>query len=162
MNYDYLNKIHEHWINDIFPHLSHHMTVNSFDDYLKKISFLKCGKWLKDFDDVKLIRVPFTCDPAEFTSQLKDHCVAYCCPTKPEDGMHRIIYQISPTLHVEAALTMWVEREELQSFISMFICFQNEKELKKFLDKMYKIKRSGDTSDKSDKSGFAGFKVLQD
>lgn len=157
MNYDYLNKVHEYWITEIFPHLSHHLTLSSFDDYLKRMAFLPSGKWLRDYDAVKLVRIPFACNPSEFVLKLKKHCVSYCCPAKPEDGIHRIIYQISPTLHVEAALTIWVDKNDVQSFISMFACFHDEKELIKFLEKMYEIRRTGDTEDRSKKSGFARF-----
>lgn len=142
-------------MDEVFPNLTHHMAITSFDDYLKQMSFLPCCKWLGEIDLVKIIRVPFTLDPAEFTKQYKKHCVAYACPAKPEDGVHRIIYQISPTLHIEAALWIWIENKQLQSYLSMFVCFKDDKELMKFLKDVLPMRRTGDTEEHPMK-GFAG------
>lgn len=155
MNYDHLNKVHDHWVNDVFPNLSHHMAITSFDDYLKQISVLPCGQWLRELDSVKILRVPFVVNPEKFSSAYKKQCVAYCCPSKPEDGMHRIIYQISPTLHIETAYWAWIEEEKVQSYMSMFACFQCEKELIKFFKDITPMRREGNTEEK-EKGGFAG------
>jgi hypothetical protein len=155
MNYDHLNKVHDYWVKDVFPHLSHHMAITSFDDYLKQMSLLPSGKWLKDFDGVKVLRVPFVVDPVEFIKAYKPNCVAYCCPSDPKDGIHRVIYQLSPKLHVEAAFWAWVEEEKVQSYISMFVCFNDDKELSKFFKQLESMKREGNTEER-DKTGFAG------
>lgn len=157
MNYDNLNQVHEYWAAEIFPHLQHQMAITSFDDYLKKISFLPSFKWIRDFDSIKLLRVPFVVDPSAFAKQYKKHCVAYCCPSKPEDGLHRIIYQISPTLHIEGGVWIWIEADkQIHSYLSMFACFQEEKEVIKFFESIYPLRRTGDTEDTSTKSGFGG------
>ena len=155
MNYEYNNRIHKYWIEEVFPYLQHHITVGSFDDYLKRISFLPCGKWLKEFSSVKLLRLPLLIDPAAFVKTYEEHCVTYCCPTKPEDSFQRIIYQMSPTLHMEVALYAFMEKENIQTYATMFICFENKEELLKFLDAAYLMRRKGNTDDLN-KAGFAG------
>lgn len=155
MNYDHLNQIHEYWVNKIFPNLHHYMPLTSFEDYLKRMSFIPSGKWLSDMDSVKILRVPFVVDPSSFSEMYKKHCVAYGCPAKPEDGVHRIVYQISPTLHVEGAVWIWIESKQVQSYMSLLVCFKEEKELKTFLEHIGSIKRRGDTEDNPNK-GFAG------
>lgn len=157
MNYDHLNKVHDYWVKEILPNLSHHIAINSFDDYLKQMSILPCGKWLKEFDSVKIVRVPFSVDPAEFSKVYKEHCVAYCCPSKPEDGLHRIIYQLSPTFHIESAVWIWVENEIVQSYMSLFICFKDREELLKFFDAVLPMRRTGNTEE-NPMTGFAGLK----
>jgi hypothetical protein len=155
MNFDHLNKIHDYWIMEIFPNLSHYMSIGSFDDYLKQMSFLPSCKWLKESNQVKVLRVPFTVDPAQFSKEYQKHCVAYCCPTKPEDGMHRVIYQISPTLHIEAAVWAWVANERVWSYLSIFSCFKEEKELLEFFTKIAGMRCTGDTEEKPVR-GFGG------
>lgn len=147
MNYDHLNEINSFWLKEIFPNLQHHITVNSFDDYLKKFSFLPSGKWLRDFEHVKVLRMPFVVDPSGFTKNYKKNCVAYCCPTKPDEGFVRIIYQISPTLHLESMFCSWIENKQLQSYMSMVACFKDEKELLHFLKEVEPLHRKGDTEE---------------
>ena len=160
MNYDYLNQTHDYWIKNIFPNLHHHLTITSFDDYLKRMSFLPCGKWLQNLDSVQIIRIPFVVDPILFTSKYKSHCVTYCCPAKPEDGIHRIIYQMSPMLHVEAALWAYSERKQVHFHISLFVCFHNKQEIIKLFEEITPMRRSGDTEDMSGTSGFGAFKTI--
>jgi hypothetical protein len=136
------------------------MTVASFDDYLKRFSFLPSGKWLREMESVKVLRIPFSCDAPMFSSVFKKNCIAYCCPSDPEEGFHRAIYQISPTLHLEAAFWIWIQNEESQSYVSIMCCFQQERELEKFMHKICEYKKVGNTDDRSGTSGFAG--LLQD
>lgn len=157
MNYNHLNKIHDYWVKEIFPNINHHMAIASFDDYLKQMSILPSGKWLKDFSLVKVLRGSFVVDPAKFTKLYDDYCVAYCCPSKPEDGIHRIIYQISPTLHIEAALWIWVENETIHSYMSMFYCFKDKEELTRFFLEIMSIRREGNTEE-NPMSGFGGMR----
>lgn len=162
MNYDHFDQVHTYWINKIFPNLEHNMTITSFDDYLRQVSSLPSFTWLKEARDISIIRLHLCIDPAEFTKQYKKHCVTYACPSKPEDGMHRIIYQISPTIHIEAALFIWVEKKKRQSYLSMFICYKDKKELIKFLEEIYPLRRTGDTSDASKEGGFGGLIARDD
>lgn len=157
MNYDHLNNIHDYWVKEIFPNLSHHMAISSFDDYLKQISLLSEVKWLREFNSVKFLRIPFMVDPASFSNVYKNQCVAYCCPSDSKDGLHRVIYQISPTLHLEAALWIWVENENVCSYMSLFTCFKEEKELSKFFNDILPMRRMGNTEE-NPMSGFAGLK----
>lgn len=67
---------------------------------------------------------------------------------KPEDGLQRIIYQISPTLHVELCLWFWVENKELQQYGSVFAACNDESEFLRFVDDLYKkMRKTGDTED---------------
>ena len=157
MNYDNLNQVHDYWVEDIFPHLNHNMAISSFDDYLKRLSSLPSCKWLRDINSIKVLRAPFVVDPVKFATAYKKYCVAYACPAKPEDGMHRIIYQISPTLHLEGGLWIWVENKEIQSYLSMFVCFKDDKELIKFFTDVTPFRREGNTEENKMK-GFAGFR----
>lgn len=157
MNYDHLNTIHNYWRKKVFPNLVHSLTVSSFDDYLKKFSWLPSGKWLRDFDGVKLSRVPFAIDPEKFTKAYKDNCVSYNAPSRPEDGFQRVIYQFSPTLHAEVAFWTWVENDELQAYGMMFLCYRNEEEMLNFVDAIYKLRREGNTETDRKEGGFAAF-----
>jgi hypothetical protein len=162
MNYDELNKIYNYWRKKIVPYLDHKLTVSSFDAYLKKFSFLPSGKWLKDFDSVKLNRNLFAVDPEKLVKKYKDSCVAYNAPSKPEDGVQRVIYQISPTLHMEAAFWIWVEQEELNSYAGVFICYHDDDEYLSVLDDLYKMRKEGKTDERKKKAGFANFLERQE
>ena len=156
MNYDQLNQVYDFWRKDILPNLSHKFTVDSFNEYLKRFSFLPSGKWLKDMEKVKLNRIGFAVDSKKFAKQYKDCCVAYNAPMKPEDGLQRIIYQISPTLHVESSLWIWIEKNELQQYTSLFAAYHDEEEFLVFVDDLYKkMRKEGNTEDALTK-GFAG------
>lgn len=158
MNFDHLNKVYDFWRGDILPNLSHCFTIDSFNEYLKRFSFLPSGKWLKDMEVVKLNRIGFAVDPKKFSKKYKHTCVAYNAPIKPEDGLQRIIYQISPTLHVEMALWIWVEQDELHHYGSIFACYGDEQEFLTFVDDLYKkMRKEGNTEDKQKPSGFAEF-----
>lgn len=154
MNYNHLNKVYDYWRKDILPNLSHRFTTLSFDDYLKRFSFLPSGKWIKNFETVKLSRIGFTIDPKKFVKKYSNICVTYNTPARPEDGFQRIIYQFSPTLHAELCLWMWVEHENLHSYGSLSVCYHNEEEFLKFSDDLYRMRREGNTED-NPASGFA-------
>jgi hypothetical protein len=154
MNYTHLNKVYDYWSKDILPHLSHIFTIGGFDDYLKRFSYLPSGKWIKDLEKIKLTRLGFAIDPKQFVTKYKNVCVAYNSPIKPEDGIQRVIYQISSTLHVEIGIWIWVEHETLQSYASVFSCYHDDIEYQKFVDELLKMKREGNTEEKTMK-GFA-------
>jgi len=154
MNYNYLNQIYECWRSDIFPHLVHRYSALSFDDYLKKFSYLPSGKWLRDQEKVKLARVLFPINPKDLVVKYKSKCVTYNTPFKPEDGIQRIFYQYSPTLHFESAFWMWVENKIVQSYAMAFVCYNNEDEYMTFLDDLYMIHREGDTEESPTLPGF--------
>ena len=157
MNFDHLNTVYDFWRKDILPNLIHVFTVDSFNEYLKRFAFCPSGKWLRDMEKVKLNRIGFAVDCKKFAKEYKDSCVAYNAPVKPEDGLQRIIYQISPTLHVEMALWAWVENKELQQYGGIFACYNNEQEFLAFVDELYrKMRKKGNTED-SENPGFAGF-----
>lgn len=156
MNYDHLNQVYDYWRKDIFPHLEHHFHAVSFEDYLKRFAYLPSGKWIRDSETVKLSRVGFAIDPKKFVTKYKAHCVTYNAPAKPEEGVQRVIYQMSPTLHLEMAVWIWVEHDNLQAYSSVFICYNDRAEYTKFMDELYKIRRTGNTEDKQVKAGFLG------
>jgi hypothetical protein len=161
MNYDQLNQIHDYWYEDVAPHLVHQYTVTSFDDYLRKFSFLPSGKWLHDMENLKLRRIIFLVDPIKFAKKYKEFCVTYNAPVKAEDGFQRVIYQLSPTMHIEAAFYVWIEHKIVQSYVTPFVCHNVgvEKEYATLIKDLYKIRREGNTEDKpkSIGVGFAGF-----
>lgn len=154
MNYNHLNKVYDYWRKDILPNLTHRFTSLTFDDYLKKYSFLPSGKWLKEFELVKLSRIGFAIDIKKFVKKYNHFCVTYNSPMKPDDGLQRIIYQLSPTFHAELSLWIWIEHENLQSYGSLFTCYHDEEEFLKFSDEIYKMRREGNTED-NPASGFA-------
>lgn len=154
MNYNHLNKVFDHWYKEILPHLTHNFTVSGFDDYLKRMSFLPSCKWIRDLEYIKFTRLGFAINPIPFIKKYKDVCVAFNSPLKPEDGMQRIVYQISPTLHVDLGIWIWIEHESLQSYASVFSCYHNETEYQKFVNEMLTLKRDGNTEEKTMK-GFA-------
>lgn len=157
MNYDHLNSVYEFWRKDILPNLSHAFTVDSFNEYLKRFAYCPSGKWLRDMERVKLNRIGFAVDCEKFAKKYKDCCVAYNAPVKPEDGLQRIIYQISPTLHVEMAVWIWMENKELQQYGGIFACYHDEQEFLVFVDELYKkMRKKGNTED-AENPGFASF-----
>lgn len=153
MNYNHINYISDYWEKHIFPNLHHHMMVSSFNDYLKVMSGLPSCAWMQE--SIKSTRIPFVVDPNKFVKEYANKCVAYANTNKPEDGLQRIIYQISPTLHLETALYVWVENEEVNAYLAMLACFKTEKELKHFFDDIRPMKMTGDTEETRIKAGFA-------
>lgn len=157
MNYNHLNKVYSYWRKKIVPHLSHNFTVSSFDDYLKRFSCLPSGQWIHDLDELKLNRVGFAIDPEKFVKKYAQYCVTHNAPTKVEDGIQRVIYQLSPTFHIEMGIWIWIEHDEIQSYGSLFTAYKDESELLEFADELYsKMKREGNTEEKSTPSGFLG------
>ena len=160
MNYDHLNTVYDFWRKNILPNLSHHFAIDSFNEYLKRFAYLPSGKWLKDMEKVKLNRIGFAVDCAKFVKKYDGCCVAYNAPVKQEDGLQRIIYQFSPTLHAEMAVWIWVENEALQQYGTLFACYNDEKEFLALVDFLYReMRQTGDTT-KTEKPGFAGFSTL--
>jgi len=154
MNYNHCNKVHEYWRDKILPLLVHRHPCASFDGYLREFSFLPSGKWLRTMEKVKLLRTAFAVDPEKLLEKYKEHCVTYNCPVKPEDGIQRVIYQISPTLHFEAALWIWVEHDVVNSYASVFVCYNEEEEYLKFIDSIWDMRREGNTEEKQRLPGF--------
>lgn len=85
MNYDNHNKIFDYYRKSIFPHLVHNFSVTSFDDYLRKFSFISYGKWLRDMEKVKVSRITIPVDPNKLVKKFKDQCITYNSPAKPEE-----------------------------------------------------------------------------
>lgn len=154
MNYEHLNRIYQHWRKDLFPHMTHNFTVGTFDEYLKRLSYLPSFEWLRDFECIKLQRLGFAVDSKKFVKKYKDFCVTYNTPIKPEDGVQRMIYQFSPTLHAEGAVWAWIENEELHSYVSLFMCYNKVEEFLEMSDELWKIRKDGNTEEKKN-LGFA-------
>jgi len=160
MNYDHFNQIHEYWRNDIIPHMEHRFSVSSFDDYLRRISFLPSCRWIQEMEMVKIARIPFAMNPSDFVKKYKDYCVTYNAPLKPEDGLQRAVYQISPTLHLEAAFWAWVENKIVNSYVMVLACYHDKEEYLKFVDGLYEFRRTGNTEDKLVTPGFMGMQPI--
>ena len=155
MNYDNLNKIHDYWWENLLPNFRHLYTVTSFDEYLKKFSFLPSGRWLHEYEKIKLARTSFLVEPAKFAEKYKKYCVTYNAPMKPEDGIQRVIYQLSSTLHIEAGFWVWIENKEIQAYASVFVCYNDEKEYIKFIEDLYEFRQKGDTEERKKPVGLA-------
>jgi len=149
MNYDHVNKTYDFWAKSIRPHLTTKFQVTSFDDYLKKLSFCKTYRWLREMESVKLTRLPMALDPVAFVKKYSEKCIAVNPPARPEDGMQRMIFQISPTLHIEAGLWAWVENNELHSYLGMMICHKTDEELTEFLTEVEPLRRTGNTEERN-------------
>ncbi len=112
-------------------------------------------------EKVKVTRVTFGIQPEWLAKKFADNCITYNSPAKPEEGVQRVIYQYSPTLHFEAAYWLWVEHEEVQSYASIFVCFHEKDEFNKLIDLLWKNRTEGNTEDKPLPTGFnltaAGF-----
>lgn len=158
MNYTHLNRLHEHW-QSLSHYFTHNFTVTSFEDYIRKISFLPSCKWIQHMDSVKATRTLFVVDPEKFSKKYSKYCVTYNNPLKPEEGYQRVIYQMSPTLHVEAVFFGWMEHDNINSYVGTLSYYNDEKEYASFIKEMYKIKLEGNTEDKPKPSGFAGFAI---
>jgi len=154
MNYDHIHMTYEFWDTNIRPNIRQLAPLQTFDFYLKEFSLTNSGKWLRDSVNVKLFRPPIAIEPETFLSKYKDKCVVYNPPFKPEEGQGRIIYQLSPTFHMETTFWAWIENNVLHSYGSCFICYTNDEELKTFLDDIKPFMRKGNTEDRN--SGFAG------
>jgi hypothetical protein len=162
MNYDHVNQTYEYWTK-IRSLLTQKLQVTSFDDYLKKISFGKSYRWLREMEAVKIARPPLAIDPDAFIKKYGEKCVTVNPPIRPEDGMMRAIFQISTTVHVEAALMAWMENNKLQSYMALCICHKEDDELFEFLKTLKGMERTGNTEERGTgfhvppASGFGGF-----
>lgn len=161
MNYDHCNKIFDFYRKHIFPHFTSNFSVASFDEYLRRFSYIPQGKWLRDMEKVKVSRVSVGLDPEKLVKKFKHHCVTYNSPLKPDEGYQRAIYQVSPTLHFEMSVWIWIQHEEVQSYALIIVCYNDEKEYTEFVDTICKFRREGNTEDKPLPTGFkpitAGF-----
>ena len=155
MNYTHLSETHTYWMDNIFPHLSHNFQAGTFEHYLGRFAYLPSGKWLKDAEKVKTSRITVALDPIALVKKYKSVCVTYNTPAKPEEGVVRVIYQVSPTMHMEAAFWIWVENNVVQSYAMVFACYNNEKEYLSLLKDLRPLYRSGDSADKPN-NGFFG------
>lgn len=153
MNYDHVNQTYEYWTR-IRSVLSPKFQASSFDDYLKKLSYCKSYKWLRDMEFVKISRPPLAIDPEGFIKTYGEKCITVNPPVRPEDGMLRAIFQISPTLHVEGVFIGWVENNVLQSYMAIAVCHRDDDELFKFLTNIEHLKRKGNTEERN--TGFSG------
>lgn len=154
MNYDHANKIFDYYRKNIFPHFTHNFAATSFDDYLRKFSFISDGKWLRDMEKVKVTRIAVGLNPDKLVKKFKDQCITYNSPAKPDEGYQRAIYQVSPTLHFEMTMWIWIEHEEIQSYAFLIVCYNDEQEYNKFVDTIWELRREGNTEDKPNPYGF--------
>ncbi len=149
MNYDHLNQTYDYWAEKIRPHLTARMQVASFEDYLKKFTFTKSGRWIRDAECVRFTRPPAAIDPELFVKKYSDNCVAIIPPMHPTEGLGRVIFQLSPTLHLESMTTAWVENNELQSYLSMFVCHKTDAEMTELLEVLSTMRRTGNTEERT-------------
>ncbi len=154
MNYDHSNKIYEFYRNRLSSYFIHQFQAASFEDYLKKFSFLQSGKWLRDMEKIKISRIVFPIDPEKLAKKFSKQCVTYNAPAKPEDGLQRVIYQLSPTLHFETAFWAWIEHDIVQSYATILVCYNDDSEFDHFQEIVWKMRREGNTEDKPLPTGF--------
>ena len=105
-------------------------------------------------EKIKLGKAMFAIDPEKLVKKFVNQCVTYNSPSKPDEGLQRVIYQHSPTLHFEAAFWAWVEHEIVQSYASVIVCYGDEKEFDQFMEILWKMRREGNTEDKPQPAGF--------
>lgn len=154
MNYTNTNKVYDYWKNNIRPYVHHNFTVASFDDYLKKIAGLPSFKWLFDMESVRFGKLGFAVDTEKFLKTYENKCVTFLSPMKVEEGIQKIIYQITPTIHIDVSVWAWLEHNEVYSYSSLLACYHSDKEFIKFTDKLLDIRKDGNTEDKP--KGFSG------
>ena len=149
MNYDHVHMTYEFWETVLRPNVRQLIQLQTFDSYLKEFSLTKSGRWLRNAVNVKLLRPPLAVDPEQFLKEYKDKCVLFHPPGRPEDGMGRAIYQLSPTFHLEVSFWAWIETNKLHSYVSIFVCYTDEEELSEFLKKVKPMCRTGNTEDRN-------------
>ena len=147
MNYDQYSDIEKHYTNKIYPHLHQRFNTISFVEYLKYISYCSTFKWVKSPDTCYLTHFKIPIDAEKFVAKYEDKCVNFYSPMKPEDGYMRIIYQISPTLHMEMGYWIWMETHTIHSYLMPVICYSNRKEYDNFKLSIQKFIKIGDTQD---------------
>lgn len=164
MNYDHLHMTYDFWANDIRPLVQHRMQIPTFDAYLKEFSLTKSGKWLRMGTDIHIVRPPMALDPIAVGKKYEKNCVTFNAPSRPEEGMGRIIYQFSPTIHGEGWVFAWVENNTLNSYLTFLFCYNNEKEFTDLLTELQPLRRTGNTEERSTgfhPGGFAGLPFMQ-
>jgi len=164
MNYDNFNDVFNYYNKNIFPYVSHNFPAISFDDYIRRFSYLSCGKWIRDMETLKISRVVIGIDPKKLAKKFRHKCVTYNFTTKPEEGYQRIIYQYSPTLHFEMTIWIWPEHNKINSYGFLIVCYNDIVEYKKFIKTIWKMRLTGNTDEKPIPTGFnmpmgTGFKV---
>jgi len=146
MNYDQFNTMQDYWVDKIYPNLQQHVVVESFNDYLKRTAFLPSFAWLRKFESVKVVRIASVVNSEKFTEKYTNNCVTFCAPSSAEGAFMTILYQITPELLVEASLSMWVERDEAHSYISLISCYSNDTDFEKFMKDVKLMRMKGDTT----------------
>lgn len=155
MNYDHINQIHDFVEKEYRPLLRNIYQAPSFQDYLRKLSYTKPLKWLRDIDEVKFARPMIALDPIQFATINQAKCVTAYPPAKPDEGVLRAIYQLSPSFHVETVLWAWVENNILNHYLTFIACYKNAEEYTKFVADVEPIRRSGNTEQRQG-PGFSG------
>ena len=156
MNYNHINEVNDHWEQNINAYLHNRFNVSSFSEYIKCISNLKTFNWVKDVDSFKMIVANTPVDIKKFVTQYEDKCITYYKPPKPEEGYFRIIYQISPTLHIETPCWIWSENDEVHSYLMFVSLYKHREEYDEFMSEIKKIRKEGDTN-KKNHAGFVPF-----
>jgi len=122
------------------------MQVQSFSEYMDRISFLPSFEWIRCTDDIRINKFSFCFSPDSFSHEYKQKCVTYYWPNRPEDGWLRIIYQMSKTFHMEVVYSAWMVQDTLHSHFIGYCCYKEDAEFKEYSNYFYKHHRkSGDT-----------------
>lgn len=150
MNFTQINDV-GNFINKHLKYLHNHITCKSMDDYLNEIHFLKKFAWLKECHTVMRSHALYKTE--DFLKRFEKKCVSVYSPRTPEDGILKIIYQISPTIHLEASLFAWFEVNEVYSYIYFVAMFNNINEYIELLDSIKDIQQFGQTGE--NKLGFS-------
>lgn len=154
MNYDHINQIHDFLEKEYRPLLRSVYAAPSFQEYLRKLSYTKTLKWLRDIDQVKFSRPQMALDPIAFAKKFQNKCVSAFPPGKPEEGVYKAIYQLSPSFHMESVLWAWVENNVLNNYVTFIACYQDDDDYSKVITELEPLRRTGNTEQRSN-TGFA-------
>jgi len=155
MNFDHCNKTYEYIKTKLFPHVTIRANFIKFEDYLTAFSELPSGKWLRNEKSVILMRTHFLMNTEEFAKDYAKYCVSfYFIGDDPTKITYRIIYQVSPELHLEVFVFTWMEKETVFSFAIANVVMKYSNKFIDFLKTLEKYKLTGNTSDASPLPGF--------
>lgn len=156
LTYNQRNLIHSHWTTKVLPNLQNSFSVPSFEDYLRRLAGVPSFHWIRDMENMNIIRSHILCDAEKFSERYTKHCVTYGSPANPDHGFCRAIYQINPRLHLEALYDAYFPNstDELHFCAQFLLCYENFKDLKKFFADIDDIKLEGEPQKTIGHGGF--------
>jgi hypothetical protein len=148
MNYDQVNKLSDYILDEVIPllHITHSYT--GFGEYVDSFRRTKSGRWMKKYSIIPLFPATYCVNTVEFLTRFNKQMVCFYGNERPEDGMLGLIFQFTPTLHMNGKLYIWFEHEKVNSYIAPQILFDDIKEYLKFVNDNKDLKMLGNTQDR--------------